>query len=82
MVAILVVSVGIMGAYQIANRGNTLATTTENRIKAINMAREGLEIVENIRDSNWIKLSSDYKSCYDVLDYDLSCIGRGTGAIA
>lgn len=58
-----------------------MAETTENRIRAINIAREGLEVVENIRDSNWIKLSSDYRGCFDALDYDVSCIGASTGSV-
>lgn len=82
MVAITVVTIGVVGAYQIAFKGATLAATTENRIKAINIAREGLEIMENIRDTNWIKLSSDYKACWDVLNYDVTCIGSSTGASA
>jgi hypothetical protein len=41
-----------------------------------------LEILENIRDSNWVKLSSDYKGCWDVLNYDVHCIGSSTGASA
>ena len=45
------------------------------------MARESLEIVENIRDTNWIKLSSDYRACYDVLNYDINCIGSATGVV-
>lgn len=82
MVAITVVTLGVVGAYQIVFKGVTLAATSENRIKAINIAREWLEVVENIRDTNWIKLSSDYKSCFDVLDYDVSCIGSATGVVA
>ena len=82
MVAILIVTIGVMWAYEIVFRGQTLATTTENRVRAINIAREGLEIVENIRDTNWIKLSSDTLSCYDVLDYNVTCIGAWTGSVA
>ncbi len=81
MVAITVITLGVVGAYQIVFKGVTLAATSENRIKAINIAREWLEVVENIRDTNWIKLSSDYKSCFDVLDYDVNCIGSATGVV-
>ena len=40
MVAITVVTLGVVGAYQIVFKGVTLAATSENRIKAINIARE------------------------------------------
>lgn len=52
-----------------------LASSTESRIQAINIAREGIEAVENIRNTNWIKFSSDLENCFDVADYDSSCIG-------
>lgn len=53
-----------------------LASTTESRIQAINLAREGLEAVENIRNSNWTKYSSDYENCFDVANYDSNCVGN------
>jgi Tfp pilus assembly protein PilV len=40
MVAITVITLGVVGAYQIVFKGVTLAATSENRIKAINIARE------------------------------------------
>ncbi len=36
----LVLTTGIVGAYKILTSGRSLATTTENRIKAVNIARE------------------------------------------
>jgi hypothetical protein len=29
----------------------------------------------NIRDTNWIKFSSDYQGCFDALNYNPLCIG-------
>ncbi len=31
--------------------------------------------MQNIRDSNWIKFSSDYKNCWNVLNYNQWCVG-------
>ncbi|MDP2103376.1 MAG: prepilin-type N-terminal cleavage/methylation domain-containing protein [Candidatus Gracilibacteria bacterium] len=75
MVVIIILTVGIIGTYGILSSGQKLSITSENRIKAINIAREGLEAVENIRDTNWIKFSSDYENCWKVKDYDPTCIG-------
>ncbi|MDD5197751.1 MAG: prepilin-type N-terminal cleavage/methylation domain-containing protein [Candidatus Gracilibacteria bacterium] len=75
MVVIIILTVGIVGAYGILESGQKLSTTSENRIKAINIAREGMEAVENIRDTNWLKFSSDYEHCWKVKDYDAGCIG-------
>jgi hypothetical protein len=68
-----------MGTYNILNGGQKLSTTSENRIKAINIAREWVEAVENIRDTNWIKFSSDYNNCWHVKDYNVWCVGTGNG---
>lgn len=40
IVVIIIVTIGIVGAYGIINSGQKLSTTSENRIKAINIARE------------------------------------------
>ncbi|MFZ4461416.1 MAG: type IV pilus modification PilV family protein [Patescibacteria group bacterium] len=76
IVVMLVLTTGLTGAYGILSSGQTLAVTTENRIKAVNIAREGIEAVENIRSTNWIKFSSDYNACYDTADYNPLCIGN------
>ncbi len=75
MIVLLIVTVGIVGAYKVVGSGKNLATSTESRIKAINIAREGLETMANIRDTNWIKFSSDFQGCFDSLNYDPGCIG-------
>jgi Tfp pilus assembly protein PilV len=40
IVTIVVLTVGIIGAYTIISRGQNLTRTTEKRIQAINIARE------------------------------------------
>lgn len=40
MVVIVILTIGIIGAYGILDSGQKLSTTSENRIKAINIARE------------------------------------------
>lgn len=80
MVVLVVVTFGVVGTYQILVGGTRLAATTEARIQAINLAREGIEAVENIRNTNWTKFSSDYENCFDVADYDLTCIGNAGAA--
>jgi Tfp pilus assembly protein PilV len=74
MVVLVIVTTGIAGAYQVVNSGTRLADTTESRIQAIAYAREGLEGVENIRDTNWIKFSSDFAGCFDVFGFDVTCV--------
>jgi prepilin-type N-terminal cleavage/methylation domain-containing protein len=40
MVVIVLLSIGIMGTYGIVASGQKLATTSDNRLRAINIARE------------------------------------------
>gem|GEM_PF-6694048 len=40
MIVILILTVGIIGTYGILNSGQRLSIASENRIKAINIARE------------------------------------------
>ncbi|MDD2487032.1 MAG: hypothetical protein PHS92_01560 [Candidatus Gracilibacteria bacterium] len=75
VVVIVILTFGIVGTFSILNSSQILSTTTENKIKAINIARDGIESVINIRDTNWIKFSSDYSYCWFVKAYDVNCIG-------
>jgi hypothetical protein len=77
-VVLIVLSFGIVETYGLLNGGGKLADTTESRIQAINLAREGIEAAENIRNTNWLKFSSDLDNCFDVANYNSACIGNGT----
>ncbi len=76
MIVLVIVTIGLVGTYELLHGGTKLASTTESRIQAINLAREGIEAVENVRNTNWIKFSSDFENCFDVADYDQNCIGN------
>ncbi len=76
MIVLVIVTIGLVGTYELLHGGVKLASSTESRIQAINLAREGIEAVENIRNTNWIKFSSDFENCFDVADYDQGCIGN------
>lgn len=73
MMAILSVSIAAMFSTVIS--GIYFAKDSENRIKAINLAREWLEWVTNLRNTNWLRFSSDQQNCWKVQDYDADCIG-------
>lgn len=78
MVIIMVITVWLVWAYSILNSWTKLTITTENRIKATNIAREWMELTQNIRDTNWIKFSSDITNCWNVLNYNSNCIWDST----
>jgi len=39
--------------------------TSKNRVIAVNLAREGIEAVRNMRDTNWLKYSSKRRTCWN-----------------
>jgi len=59
MVAILVMSVGILGVFSLVPMAISLGTDNSDKFTASQLALEGLEIVRNIRDSNWLEQNID-----------------------
>jgi len=53
IVAGMVLSIGLLATVSVANRSVTTSTDNQRRIEALNLARQGLELVRNIRDTNW-----------------------------
>jgi type II secretory pathway pseudopilin PulG len=80
MASLAILSLGITALLQTLWGGILYANDTENNIKAINIAREWIETVINIRDTNWLRFSSDRTHCWIVKDYDATCIGDLTPA--
>lgn len=80
MVVILLLVTGIVWVYTLLISSQRLATSTSLRIEAIQIARDWLEAVTNIRDTNWILFWGDIKNCWNTLNYNNSCIGDTTKA--
>ena len=75
MIVLAIMSLGIAGMAGTVVWGIYFASSTEKNIKAIGIAREGLEWVINIRDTNWLRFSSDKTNCWKVDKYNGNCIG-------
>lgn len=57
LTSIFILLVGITGSMVLVSSGITNLNTSKNRLIASNLAQEGLEIVHNIRDDNWLALT-------------------------
>ncbi|RJQ35419.1 prepilin-type N-terminal cleavage/methylation domain-containing protein [Candidatus Parcubacteria bacterium] len=55
LIAIAVFTLGIMGAFTLALANINTIRENFNRVLAANISREGVEIVRNMRDSNWLR---------------------------
>jgi type II secretory pathway pseudopilin PulG len=76
MMVLAILGLGITALLQTMGWGISYARDTENNIKAINIAREWIETMTNIRDTNWLRFSSDKVNCWKVKDYAAGCIGN------
>ena len=75
MLAILWLWLGSM--FAVITSGLYFSKDTEDTIRAINLAREWIEWASNIRNTNWLRFSSDRQNCWKVDKYNwASCIGN------
>jgi len=75
MVIMLIIVTWVVWMYKIYIESIRLSDVTAQRIQAIQIAREWLEAMENIRNTNWILYWADYENCWNVIDYNNQCIG-------
>jgi len=74
MIVLLIIIVWVTWLYDIFNASQKLSNTTKNRIEAIEIAREWIEAMKNIRDTNWLMFGWDKTNCYNTLNYDSGCV--------
>ncbi len=65
IVAILVVTVGVLAAYIVTQEIISYTHRISSRLTASYLAKEGIEIVRNIRDTNWIQSVQGSKGLED-----------------
>ncbi|MFC1613367.1 hypothetical protein ACFL23_03480 [Patescibacteria group bacterium] len=66
---IFVIVIGLIGVLSIAHSSISSHYEAKTRIIAANLAREGVEVVHNIRDSNWIAGRNWDNGLYSINDY-------------
>lgn len=55
LVAVSVISIGFVGALVLLAKSASQASILRQRVTGARLAEEGLEVVRNIRDSNWLR---------------------------
>ncbi|KPJ71791.1 hypothetical protein AMJ50_00425 [Parcubacteria bacterium DG_74_3] len=58
LAAIFVITTGILGVFSLVQQVISLTTISSSRLVATYLTQEGLEIVRNIRDTNWLQARS------------------------
>lgn len=59
ILAIFFITVGTAGVFSLLQRTFVLASVSADQLKAAYLAQEGVEIVRNIRDGNWLRQRGD-----------------------
>ena len=57
--------VGLTGSLTLVLSAINAATVTKEKVIALNLAREGIEAVRNIRDTNWLKYGANMRECWN-----------------
>lgn len=55
LIAVLVITIGILAAYSVTQQIVSYTLTSASRITAAYLAKEGIEITRNSRDTNWLQ---------------------------
>lgn len=64
IITLFIITIGMGGAFTVIQKSFTMMSLSESRLIAANLAQEGVEIMRNIRDTNWLE-GGDW-------DYELS----------
>lgn len=85
VLAIFVLTIGVIGAYSVISQTIFASSLNQSRLTAYYLAQEGIEIVRNIRDGNWLQGESwnnglgvgDYEADYTSQALITSYMGMG-----
>lgn len=68
LIVIIIIAVGLISAYSIVDYAINFVDGTRTKVLAINYAREWVEWVFNIRDTNWKRWSWEKDKCWLKID--------------
>lgn len=75
MSAVFILIMGVTAALGLAIYANSSSTMISKQIIATGLAREGVEAVKNMRDTNWLKQAVIDKTCYNFASSTPSGVG-------
>ncbi len=78
MILMMILVTWVTWMYNVYMSSVKLEKANSNKIIAINIAREWIEAMKNIRDTNWIIFSSDKDNCWNSLNYNALCVWDNT----
>ena len=79
LVGIVILTVVLTGAFAILSRAVRSNINVKNRVIALNIVRDGIEGVRNIRDTNWLKYSGSKRENWLCVDDLTPCTKISNG---
>lgn len=73
MIVLLIVTIAITWAYNMFSQAIKITDSNGNKLQAIAIAKEWIEAMTNIRDTNWKVLPWDYWNCWNTFNYNILC---------
>lgn len=65
LVAVSIITLSLAGIMTLLSKNVTTNQSNRNRVIAVNLAREGIEAVRFIRDTNWLIYSKNRRICWN-----------------
>lgn len=73
MIVLLIVMMAITWSFNMFSKAIQVTDSSGFKLEAISIAKEWIEAMVNIRDTNWKVLPWDYRNCWNTLNYNISC---------
>lgn len=74
LVVMAILTIGLVWVYSFFSKSRAFLDWVSAKIEAIEIAREWIEALENIRNTNWMRFQANIDNCWDVLNYNTECI--------
>ena len=65
IISVAVITTAIVASISLISSSVSAIRSNQNKIIAVHLAQEGIEIVKNIRDTNWVLDEGDYRVQYN-----------------
>lgn len=82
IVLMLIITIWVVWVLNIFSNSQKLSVNSKNRLEAISIAREWIEWITNMRDTNWILFQANLDDCWNTLNYNADCITLWNTAIS
>lgn len=80
IVAIFILTVGIIACSILADQVFRSASTAKDRLIAVSLAQEGVEVIRNIRDNSWLAPDPTWKDDLPIGTWKVSYNSSGVSA--